>query len=180
LRWGVVIGLRFWLVDVLERLRIEDRKERLLGIGFNWSSFTKSCVCCFDEGQKIEIDIGCLASWTDDAFEASFIDSKSTIEARRAEKKRLLDEQAAELARLAKEKKDREDKEEAERKAKEKAERDAKMAPDKEKLIAFADKIKALSLEEITLGDEADKVFLNAQILLDKVVKYLTDNSEKL
>lgn len=93
---------------------------------------------------------------------------KAKAEAERKEKERIEKELQAQ-----KEEKERIERERIE------AEKKAKNAPEKEKLLSFSEKIKNLQRPEINT-DDAKKIIANVNILLDKVVNYINENSEKL
>jgi hypothetical protein len=79
----------------------------------------------------------------------------------------------------AKVKRDQEAKEAAELKAKQDAERKAKAAPDKAKLLEWANLIDLLQLPDVK-SDEANKVVDQAKGLLLKVSAFIRENSGKL
>lgn len=85
----------------------------------------------------------------------------------------------AKEAFTAKEKKDAEDKRNAEIKAKELAEKKAQSAPDKIKLIEFANDIDII-IGPYLISDEAKLILNNAEILLTKVSTYIREKSENL
>lgn len=107
-----------------------------------------------------------------------------------AEAKKKQAEQAAELKRLEDEK---QAKEKAEKESKEKAERDeklrlktiadaekkAKLAPDKDKLLGFANTIETLALPELT-SLESIAILEDVKQLLNKVSKFIKDKSKEL
>jgi len=92
--------------------------------------------------------------------------------------------------KIAKQLKDQEDaiekakvnarkKKEDEEKAQKLADKKAKRAPDKDKLKVFVDNIKALEFPDVK-SEEAEEIVEQTRILLEKVVKYIKSNSEKL
>lgn len=81
--------------------------------------------------------------------------------------------------KLEREASEREDKEEAERKARAAADRKMKRAPDKTKLLDLAARLGAVILPSVK-DDDAQKIVNNAEELIKKTVKYITDNAEKL
>lgn len=104
--------------------------------------------------------------------EAARKKSEDKLKAERAERKRLEDEAAERAA-----------KEESEKREKAAAERKAKRAPDKDKLIRFADQLTATGLNGVTgtlVSDEANKILKWAQELINRTVKYITDNANSL
>lgn len=83
------------------------------------------------------------------------------------------------IENIERENQDRIKKEELELKEKKLAERRAKRAPDKVKLLEFANRIKAL--EAITMkDDDAQEIYNNALGLLAKVVTYIEKNANNL
>ncbi len=66
------------------------------------------------------------------------------------------------------------------RKEKEKNERRLKRAPDKSKLMSLAEHIQLLPLPEGLKDEQAKAILANAQKLLSKVVRYITENADSL
>lgn len=81
----------------------------------------------------------------------------------------------------AKEEAERKEREriEAEQKAKEQAERDAKLAPDKDKILALAVKLKEIELPEVD-SPEAKVILDNVVVLLGKIEAYMYDKVKEL
>lgn len=90
-----------------------------------------------------------------------------------------LKEEMEEKAKIEAELKARKEKELAEKEAKELAEKKAKNAPDKEKLIAFANKIENLELPEIK-GSDGLEIIKNIKILLTKTANFAREKSQNL
>lgn len=84
-----------------------------------------------------------------------------------------------EKERLENEIKIREQLEEQERKDKAAEQRKMKRAPDKQKLLSFAERIKMLEPVELK-DDDAIKIYNDAQGLLAKVVKHIEDKAQNL
>lgn len=66
------------------------------------------------------------------------------------------------------------------RKEREKNERKMKRAPDRVKLLSLAEHIELLPAPEGLKDEQAKAILANAQKLLSKVVKYITENAESL
>lgn len=127
--------------------------------------------------------------------EAEKIRKKSEAEKKKleavAEKARKERKKEAEKARKKQEKLEKElqEKKDAEKakqkeindaeKARKLAEKKAKRAPDKEKLLKFAEDLKATGFPEVK-SEEAEKIINNTVDLIKKVVKYVKDNAGKL
>lgn len=75
--------------------------------------------------------------------------------------------------------KEAEAKQEAERKAKELAEKKAKAAPDKEKLLSFADMLSKLEMPDVK-SEDAARIVEDVKTLLDKVRKFINEKSAAL
>lgn len=75
--------------------------------------------------------------------------------------------------------KEKEAKELADAKAKAESERKAKNAPEKTKLLSFAEKLKGIERPEIQ-SEDATKIMQNVDVLIDKIVNYITENASKL
>jgi len=93
---------------------------------------------------------------------------KKEAEAEKLQRQRIEDELKVKAEVELKEQKEKAD-----------AEKKAKNAPEKEKLFAFAEKIKSLQRPEI-LTDEAKKIIDNVNILLEKVVNFINEKAQKL
>lgn len=100
-------------------------------------------------------------------------------EAERIEKERLEKEIADKKAADEKIKRDAELKLQAEQKAKEKAEKAAKLAPDKTKLLAFAQIINDLPRPDVK-SIEAANIATNVNTMLVKVANYIKENINTL
>lgn len=68
---------------------------------------------------------------------------------------------------------------EAEKKAKEEAERKAANAPDKEKLIAVANQISSIQFPDFS-GEDGKKIISDVKTLLNKVVVFIKDKTDKM
>ena len=95
---------------------------------------------------------------------------------RAAEEKKKADEEAAALReKIAEQERAEKQRKEAEEAAKKKAAESAKKAaaaPDREKLLKFADLVDGISVPELS-SREATEIATNARVLLDKVVAYI-------
>lgn len=141
----------------------------------------------YHKADGTRITIAGIEDSADDLFEIEVISFEREV-------KRYVDEQkefAIEKARVEGETRQRLEqleKDEAERKRlqelqeKEKiaADKKAKRAPDKVKLLGFAERIEALEPIENLKDDDAVEIYNNALASLDKVVKYIKKNAENL
>ena len=97
----------------------------------------------------------------------------------KAEADAKLKKEREEKERLEAEIKAKKEKEDAEKKRIAEAEAIAKKAPDKQKLMALADAVDALTLPTLSSA-EAKKVMADAVLLLEKTAKFIRDQSSKL
>jgi hypothetical protein len=104
-------------------------------------------------------------------------ETKARIEREKVEKKLAAERQSK--AKLEAELKAKLEAEEAEEKRIAKEKRDALKAPDKQKLLLLADSIKLYELPEVK-SEEAQKIISNVRDLLDKITRYLHDQTKKM
>ena len=91
-----------------------------------------------------------------------------------------LKEEREERIRLEKENDKKFKQEEEIRKEREKNERKMKRAPDRVKLLSLAEQVQLLPLPEGLKDEEAKAILANAQTLLGKVVKFITERAASL
>jgi len=114
-------------------------------------------------------------------IEREAIEAKAKAE--REEAQRIADEklakEKAESDRLAKELADKKAAEEKAERDRIAAEKKAKAAPDKQKLIALSETIKAIQLPEVK-SDEAQQIVTDTEALILKLVNFITSKAEQL
>jgi hypothetical protein len=205
IKFKVIEDKAAWKADFIKRYEAEQKELR--------TQKRINDVSKYAEINRIEFE-----NMSDDSFNSFVSGLKTTYEAkieaeRKAEKERIVKEQAekAEKERIAKENerlkteieekakqllKEREkieaerkaiedtarkerEKIEAEQKVKTEAEQKAKNAPDKTKLLKFADQIENLVIPELT-GVETEKIALATKELLQKVAVFIRNRTNNL
>lgn len=106
-------------------------------------------------------------------------EAEAKLRAEREENERLQAEIRAKQEAEERAKKEAEDRAEAERKAKELAEKKAANAPDKEKLLIFATQVEEMSLPDLN-SEEAQKILLQAAVLLTKTANFIREKSNEI
>lgn len=109
-------------------------------------------------------------------------EKKEAIAKRQQEQEAELARQRDALQKLEQEKREREQKEETERKEKAAAERKAKRAPDKVRLLNFAERIALIEQVEFSkqVAPEVVRVYNEALIYLNKAIDHIRAEAEKL
>lgn len=164
--------------------KINARGKRITALGLQWDESEKGYVFECYNGHTLKIDE--VETTEDSIFETQMIELTKFVESDRAHRKRQADDLAAKLKqeqearkKLEDEKRAAEEKAEAERKRLAAEKRKAARAPDKVKLLNFAERISLI--EPITINsDEARDIYDKASRDLQNVITYLKIEAEKL
>lgn len=151
---------------------ITNRINAITSIGFVWLE-TQQIYASQAYAKSISLDE--VKAMTKDEFQAFYNESKIEYNAHVKREQELRDKHD----RAQRELRERQEKEDLERKLRQQAERKLKRAPDKVKLLAFAEKIELLERPELK-DEDAKEAFNNALLMLAKAVKYIKQQAENL